>query len=423
MQFLLVNSEVRLLAHAVRLALGLALLIPIASAQTPNFLEDGMKALDAQKYDAAVDLFTKAIAADPQDYTAHFERGLAFSLQNKDAEAIAEYTRVLELKPGLYQAELNLGISLVRMGRAADAISHLRAAVDQKPDQLRPVFYLGNALLQAGQFADAEQAYTKALALDAKSAAAEVGLGRSVARQGRLKDAETHYVKAAALDPSQKDALLDLAARYESAKQPEAAVELYRNFPDNPGAQERMGALLVASGKPEEAVAPLEYAVAKSPSPANQLALAQAYASTKQPAKAEPLVARAVSAAPSDVELRMFYGRLLRDERKFPSAAEQFQAAAQAKPDLPAAWSELAGVLVMMEQYPQALGALDHVHDLHAEIAGHFFLRGMVLDRLHQPKDAMANYNQFLALSQGKNPDQEFQARQRVKTLEREVRK
>jgi tetratricopeptide (TPR) repeat protein len=414
-------AKVRLLTRAVRLALCLAWLVHLATGQ--SFLDEGMKALEAQKYDAAVDLFTKAIAADAQDYAAHFERGLAFSLQNKDAEAIAEYIRVLELKPGLYQAELNLGISLVRTGKAADAISHLRAAVEQKPDQFRPVFYLGNALLEAGQFADAEQAYVKALALDAKSAAAEGGLGRSVARQGRLKDAESHYVKAAALDPSQKDALLDLAAQYESANQAVEAIELYRSFPDNPGAQERMGALLVASGKPEDAIAPLEFAVAKSPSPANQLALAQAYSSTKQPGKAEPLAARAVAAAPGDVELRMFYGRLLRDERKFPPAAEQFQTAAQAKPDSVAAWTELAGVLVMMEQYPQALGALDHVHELHAEIAGHFFLRGMVLDRLHQPKDAMANYNQFLALSQGKNPDQEFQARQRVKTLEREVRK
>jgi tetratricopeptide (TPR) repeat protein len=163
--------------------------------------------------------------------------------------------------------------------------------------------------------------------------------------------------------------------------------------------------------------------VAKSPTPANRLALAQAYAGTKQPVKAEPLAAAAVAQAPNDTELRLFYARLLRDERKFPLAAGQFQSVAQAKPDSVPAWTELAGVLVMMEMYPQALTALDHVHELHAEIAGHFFLRGMVLDRLHVVKDAMANYNQFLALSQGKNPDQEFQARQRVKTLEHEVKK
>jgi tetratricopeptide (TPR) repeat protein len=401
----------------------LALLVSFASGQTVNFMDEGTKALDAQKYDAAVELFTKAIAADPQDYAAHFELGLAFSLQNKDAEAIGEYTRTLELKPGLYEAELNLGLSLVRTRKAGDAIAHLRAAAEQKTDQFRPVFYLGEALLETQRLQEAETAYTKALALDATSAVAEAGLGRTLAREGRLQDAEPHYRKAAALDSSRKDELLDLAAHYESAQKPAEAIALYAEFPENPGAQERLGALLLSSGKPEEAIAPLEFAVAKSPTAANQLALAQAYAAAKQPAKAEPMAARAVAAAPNDTELRMFYGRLLRDQRKFTLAAPQFQAVAQAKPDNVAAWTELAGVLVLMELYPQALTALDHVHELHAETAGHFFLRGMVLDRLHLFKDAVANYNQFLALSQGKNPDQEFQARQRAKTLEHEIRK
>jgi tetratricopeptide (TPR) repeat protein len=401
----------------------LALLVPFASGQTANFMDEGIKALDAQKYDDAVELFAKAIAADPQDYAAHFERGLAFSLQNKDADAIGEYTRVLELKPGLYEAELNLGMSLLRTRKAGDAIPHLRAAAGQKTDQFRPVFYLGEALLDAQQFAEAEQAYTKALALDAKSAPAEAGLGRCLARENRLNDAEPHYRNAVALDPSRKDVLVDLAAQYESAQKPAEAIALYREFPDNPAAQERMGALLLASGKPQDAIAPLEFAVAKSPTAANKLALAQAYAGTQQPAKAEPLAAGAVAEAPNDTELRMFYARLLRDQRKFPLAAEQFQGVAKAKPDSVAAWTELAGVLVMMELYPQALSSLDHVHELHGEAAGHFFLRGMVLDRLHLLKEAVANYNQFLALSQGKNPDQEFQARQRVKTLEHEIRK
>ena len=401
----------------------LALLVSFASGQTVNFMDEGMKALDGQRYDAAVEWFTKAIAADPQDYAAHFELGLTFSLQNKDAEAIAEYTRTLELKPGLYEGELNLGLSLVRTRKAGDAIAHLRAASEQKTDQFRPVFYLGEALLETQRFQEAEAAYTKALALDATSAVAEAGLGRTLAREGRLQDAEPHYRKAAALDSSQKDVLLDLAAQYELRLKSAEAIALYVEFPDNPGAQERLGALLLSSAKPEEAIGPLEFAVAKSPTAANQLALAQAYAAAKQPAKAEPMAARAVAAAPNDIELRMFYGRLLRDQRKFTLAAPQFQAVAQAKPDNVAAWTELAGVLVLMELYPQALTALDHVHELHAETAGHFFLRGMVLDRLHLFKDAVANYNQFLALSQGKNPDQEFQARQRVKTLEHEVKK
>ena len=58
-------------------------------------------------------------------------------------------------------------------------------------------------------------------------------------------------------------------------------------------------------------------AVAKSPTAANHIALAQAYAKLQQPAKAELHAAEALKSDPTDFELRMFYGQLLRDQRKF----------------------------------------------------------------------------------------------------------
>jgi hypothetical protein len=45
----------------------------------------------------------------------------------------------------------------------------------------------------------------------------------------------------------------------------------------------------------------------------------------------------------------------------------------------------------------------------------------MVLDKLHQVKPALASYQRFLELSQGKHPDQEFVARQRSRILEKEA--
>jgi len=400
----------------------LLLLTGLAQGQT-TLMEDGLKALEAEKYDAALELFTKAVAEDPQDYAAHFNRAMALSFESKDAEAVSEYTKTLELKPHLYQAEMNLGILLLRSHQAAAAIPHLENASLQKPDQFRPVYYLGEAALEAQQFPSAQKAFEKAVQLEPKSAPAESGLGKALARQMHLEEAGPHYARAAELDPSYKSSLADLAAQYEAAGRPSDAIAIYKQFPESPAAEERVGVLLLSTGKPEEALEPLVASVQRSPSPANQLALAQAYVALKQPAKAEPLVSKALAASPEDFELRMYYGRLLRDQRKFNLAAPQFLTAAQASPKSVEAWSELAGVLVLLEQYPEALEALNRVHGLNAEAAGHFFLRGMVLDHLHQPKDAIANYNQFLAMSQGKNPDQEFQARQRVKTLELEVKR
>ena len=79
-----------------------------------DFSEKGMKALDEKRYPDAVEDFARAIAADPGDYTLHFNLALAYSLQGKNAEAIGEYKKTLELMPDLYQADLNLGITLMR---------------------------------------------------------------------------------------------------------------------------------------------------------------------------------------------------------------------------------------------------------------------------------------------------------------------
>ena len=79
----------------------------------PDNTADGMKALEEQRYDAAIQSFTKVLEADPKDYAAHFHIGLAQSLLNRDAEAVTSYKKVLELKPGLYEAQLNLGIVLL----------------------------------------------------------------------------------------------------------------------------------------------------------------------------------------------------------------------------------------------------------------------------------------------------------------------
>ena len=273
-------------------------LLAVIFAQSVDYSAEGMKALDAQKYDAAVELFTKAIAQDPKDYGARFNLALAYGFQGKDAESIPQYKAVLELKPGLYEAELNLGISLLRSKDAAGAAAQLKAAAEQKPSEFRPVFYLGEALRETGSLADAEAAYTKSAALKPDSAEAEWGLAQTLLKEKKLADAEPHFRKAAALNAKYKSYLLELAQMLEADHQTENAIALYREFPDDPAAREHAGALLVASGDPAAAVGSLEAAVAKSPTAANRVALAQAYLMTKQEDKALAVTSQLVAAEP-----------------------------------------------------------------------------------------------------------------------------
>jgi len=399
-----------------------ATLIFLAAFQS-NFYEQGMKALEAKRYQEAVDNLNNAIAAEPKDYALHFNLALAYSLLGKDAEGITEYKKTLEIKPDVYQAELNLAILLIRDNRQAEAIPYLTAAVAQKPKEFRPNYYLAEALLETAQFEKAEQAYKSALGIDPKSAAAESGLGRALAKQNHLPEAASHFRKAAEMDPAYRDSLLELAALYEDAKQPDDAIAIYQQFPENAAAQERVGALLLQTGKGAEAVAHLEDAVSKSPTAANRAALATAYLKNKQQDRAFPLITQLLQAQPNDYELRMVYGRMLRDDRKLKEAAQEFYRAAQIKPDSAEAWSEMAGVLVVTEDYPGAIAALDKLAALHAEKPGHVFLRAIVMDKLKQLKPALESYQRFLEMSQGQSPNEEFKARQRARIIQRELSK
>ena len=404
-------------------SIALVLLLAFQTGFQINLAEQGLQALDEKRYQAAIDSFAQAVAADPKDYSLHFNLALAYSLMGKHAEAIPEYKKTLDLKPGLFEAELNVGISLLREKQAPEAVPYLTAAAAQNAQQYRPNYYLGEALLGAGETAKAEQAFTAALAIDPKAPAAELGLAHALVKQEKLDDAAAHYKKAAELNASYRDDLLELASMYEAAKQPEQAMSIYQQFPDNPGAQERLGELLLKADRPADAIPCFQAAVAKSPTEANRAALAEAFLKNNEPNKALPVVEQILAGDPDNFEIRMLHGRIIRDQRKFPEAAEEFVRATKLKPDAPQAWSELANVLVMAENYPPALAALDRVAALHAEKPGHVFLRAIVLDKMRDLKPALASYQRFLELSHGEFPNQEFQARQRAKLLEREINK
>ncbi len=388
-----------------------------------DFNAEGLKALEDGKYEAAVQAFAKAIEADPKDYSAHFNLALAYGFLHRDDEGIAEYRKTLELKPGLYEAQLNAGILLMRRKDPAAALPLFSAAAEQKPKEFRPRYYLAEAQLQTSAFDKAQESYGLALALDANSPAAELGMAHALARQGKLPDADPHFRRAAQLDPKYRDDLLELAQLYEENRQPSAAIAIYREFPDNMAAQEHLGQLLLENKQYADAIPRLEAAYSKDPTQANRTALAMAYLFAEQPDRALPLLQQAVSAEPANYDLRMVYARVLRDRKQYTAAATQFYSAAKLKPGEPKTWNELGGMLYMTGDLPPALAAYNKAHELGDDSAGNWFLRAIILDKLKQLKPALDAYQHFLSMSQGKNPDQEFQARQRVRIIQRELEK
>jgi tetratricopeptide (TPR) repeat protein len=244
-----------------------------------------------------------------------------------------------------------------------------------------------------------------------------------LARQQKLGDAAPEFREAAALDPAFKESLLELAGLYDNKKQSAEAIAIYCEFPANAAAQRRLGELLIESKQYADAVTRLEQANAANPSASSRAALAEAYLMSGQTERALPLLQQAVAGSPEDFDIRMAYARALRDRRQFPAAAAQFQQAARLRPrDVPP-WTELGTALYMAGSLQESLTAFDRARELGDDSAGVSFFRAIILDKLRQLKPALEAYERFLSLSQGKNPDQEFQARQRARIIKRQLEK
>jgi Tfp pilus assembly protein PilF len=395
-----------------------ALFLLLLFAPPDDYLADALKALDAHQPAIAEPLLRKAIEADPNDYAAHFNLALALSLQQKDAEAVAELRKTLALKPGLYEADLNLGILLLRDKFPAEALPVLKEAAETKPKEARPNLYYAQALLDTGDAAQAELHYAATAEADPKSTAAQMGLARALLKQAKLPEAAEHFRSA-----GYRDGLLEVAAQYEKAGRKQEAMAIYREFPENTDVRERLGQLLVDDKNAAAAIPNLEEAVRKAPTTANRLALADAYKMAKETPKMLEQLQLAAAADPGNHDLHMAYGRSLRDEHKLLPAAQQFLAATKIRPDSVPAWNELASALIINENYAEGLAALDRIRTMGKEIPGNYFLRAITLDRLKMKPQAVAAYQQFLAADNNAHPDQEFQARQRMRIIESELKK
>ncbi|HEU4415824.1 MAG TPA: hypothetical protein VFT65_13645, partial [Candidatus Angelobacter sp.] len=86
-------------------------------------------------------------------------------------------------------------------------------------------------------------------------------------------------------------------------------------------------------------------------------------------------------------------------------------------PKLVDAYFDLGYAAEQNKNYELTIRALDARAKLQADTPGTLFLRATAYDNLKMFKPAAENYKLFLAAAGGKFPDQEFQARHRLKAI------
>ena len=401
--------------------------VAVDDPSSPPELIQAESAIEKQDYSTAEPLLKKVVGQDPENFAAWFDLGFVYNALGRTEESIAAYRKSVAAKPSVFESNLNLGLMLVK-ARQPDAEQFLRAATKLKPTahvaegQARAWLSLGH-LLEARDADGAIEAYKQAALLDSKDPEPHLSAGPLLESQNRFADAEQEYKQAFALDPSSTDALTGMANIYMRGHRYTEAEEILRKLvalhPNDAGAHMQLGRMLAADGQSDPAIAELQTALKLAPAdPSLQLDLADLYANAKKYDLAEAQYRSLLAAKPNDPDLHYGLGRVLLNQHKFPEAQQELLLTIQLKPGMGPAYGDLAAAANENKNYELVIKALDARAQLLPELPIGYFLRATAYDHLRQYKPAAENYHRFLDTATGNYPDQEWQARHRLITIE-----
>jgi tetratricopeptide (TPR) repeat protein len=391
--------------------------------QSADDLKDAESLLQKQQYPQAEEKLLELARKQAENPQAWFDLGFAQSHLNKNAEAITSYKKAINFDAKWFEAQQNLGLALAKSGDLAGAASALKIAVTLKPNVGGQRAIAGAWLSLAQVTEDSPQealtAYQKAAELDLASTEAPLGIARMTERTGNLALAEQEYLKLA--ESGNSESVEHLIGLYLKQKRYADAETWLRKYmaanPQNAAAQLQLGKILAAEGKTQEAIALLDPLYKASPDPKNARELANLYLEAKQYTAAALLLRSLIEQNPNDAQLFLDYGTSLMHQLKYPEAQTVLLKAVQLKPDLVAAYFDLGYAAQQNKNYELAIRALDARAKLQPETPATYFLRATAYDSLRMYKPAAENYKLFLASAAGKFPDQEFQARHRLKAI------
>jgi tetratricopeptide (TPR) repeat protein len=431
--FLLARYRVKrragLLAAPLLLAVGLRAQTPkrprnAAKSDVAALLQSAEEALGRKDFAAAVTSLKSVVAAEPNSVPAWFNLAYAYSGLNEDEEATKAYQKTLTLAPDLFEARLNLGILFIEMKQTPAALEHLEKAVALKPQHARAHLYYGRALNLAGQPDAAEKEVQAALLLDPSLAIGHYDLGQIYLGEKHFAEAASAFQKALALDSKLVQAELGLALAAEGLQKQTEAVTHFEKYlaavPDDFETRFHLAGIYLALDQNEQALNNLLQVYRVKPKlPGLAASLGDVNALLKKFPESETFYREAVAASPGVAELHRVLGQTLLDEEKLQEAENEFRASLKLDAHDREAAKGLATSLYLQKRYQETVPLLEAFLRSPDVSPGLLFVLATCYDHLRERPKALETYEKFLELSQGKSPDQEWQARQRVKLLRR----
>jgi predicted Zn-dependent protease len=389
-------------------------------------------AIDRKDYPTALKLLTALAAKTPNDTHILYDLGFTQDALDQASAAEASYRSAITADPNFLEPHVALGLLLARSGKLGDARAELDKATTLTTDNPAVKARAYRALARIDQHdspAVASNELLEALKISPETTDDILLTGELAEASDDLVSAEAAYRRILLADPQNTPAtaaLTHILIRQNKLDQAEAVLTAaLQKTPDDTILNAQLASLYDTQNKTAQAIPIVEKLHAAHPQDANlSRFLARLYTRNNQFDQADPLYAALIAQSPQDPTLLDDRAETLIHLHRFVEAETLLKRALArpeafpSKEDLGSAASHLAFAASQNNDPTTTLQALEIRAKVLPQSPSSLFLSATAYDKLHQVRQATDLYKQFLAVADGKFPDEEWEARHRLITLE-----
>jgi Flp pilus assembly protein TadD len=140
--------------------------VELDGANAQAYLSLGAAMFKLKQYRACLECIDKVLALDPECAEAYNTNGLALKALGKNKDAIASFDKAIALKAHFPETYLNLAAAYRDERRLNEALRTIQKAIDQKPDYAQAHSNQGNIYQDLHQLDAAIASFDKAISLE-----------------------------------------------------------------------------------------------------------------------------------------------------------------------------------------------------------------------------------------------------------------
>jgi len=278
------------------------------------------------RHERAIELISKAIAANDGVAMFHHELGSALRASRELIRAERSFARAIELAPDDLQSLTELGDLQLDMGKAADAERTFRELQRRAPGLLTASVNLGSALMAQNRLDEATASLNEALKIDPFCVQAMSNLGAISIKRKDIPEAQRLLERALEFDPLCFEARVNLAVVFQK------------------------------QWKWDNALRMLEEAARIQPAhPEVRYNLGRAYWHREDYAAAEQALRDVTRLAPTLIDAAIDLGKIFYETGRAGEALEQMRSILKQNPERPVAHVSLGFALETTGEFAQAM--------------------------------------------------------------------